>query len=84
MTLWHEIFNPQPIEPFEPSWIDFNKAWDWVFERDSGGDYLRAELCLPICRSKSLELRRAGIKPSAMVAVIGIWKRHRMKLPQRK
>ena len=75
MTIWQEKFNPKPIEPIPPTAEDFNNAWNWIFEKQDG-EFIRAGLCLIVIREKSIQLHKSGVKDSAKVAAIGIWKRY--------
>lgn len=85
-TLWSEKFSPSQIEPFKPTLADFNQAWEWMFERDENKEFIRAGLCLIVIHNHSLKLRKQGIKESAQIAAIAIWRLYsttRVKMPQR-
>ena len=84
MNIWQERFNPSQITPFEPTLAEFNKAWEWMFERDENQEFIRAGLCLVIIREHSLRLHKRGVSNSAQVAAIGIYRRYaEKKLPIR-
>ena len=86
MNLWQERFNPSDITETKPTLTEFNQAWNWMFERDESGEFVRAGLCLVIIREHSLRLHRRGTANSAQVAAIGIWRRYSVsaiKMPQR-
>jgi hypothetical protein len=86
MKIWKERFNPSKIEPFKPMLDEFNKAWEWIFEKDESGEYVRAGLCLIVIREHSLRLHRIGVKNSAVVASIAVWRLYSanaIKMPQR-
>ena len=86
-NLWKERFKPSRIMPFEPMAEDFNKAWEWIFEKDESGEFIRAGLCLIVIREHSLKLRKTmGVKRSSEVAIIAIWRLYSgngTKMPQR-
>lgn len=85
--IWRERFKPSPITPFEPKSADFNAAWNWIFEKDEAGDFIRAGLCLIVIREHSLNLRKVmGVKRSSEVAAIAVWRLYSgngIKMPQR-
>ena len=86
MNLWSERFKPSEITAFNPTRDDFNKAWEWMFERDKNQEFVRAGLCLIVIHDHSLRLRKRGVKESAEVAAIAIWRRYAVqtiKMPQR-
>jgi hypothetical protein len=87
MNIWKERFNPSQITPFEPKTEEFNKAWNWMFEKDENGEFIRAGLCLIVMREHSLKLRKAmGVKRSSEVAAIAVWRLYGgngIKMPQR-
>jgi hypothetical protein len=86
MNIWQERFQPSRIMPFEPKSADFNAAWNWMFERDESGEFIRAGLCLIVIHEQSLKLRKSGVRQSAQVAAIGIWRRYAvssLKMPLR-
>jgi len=70
MSLWKERFSPTPMEVFQPSRDDFNKAWNWMFEKDESGAYQRAGLVLIVVRAKCKELRRQGVVNPAKMATV--------------
>lgn len=77
MTIWQEMFrNPTPTE--EPSMQEWNLAWNWIFEQPS-----EAAIRLATCRKHSLALRRQGIKKSAQMATVGVWKSIKNDLVQK-
>jgi len=84
-TIWKERFELEPLAKSEPSQEEFNSAWNWMFERGDEG-LKRAGACLLVVHQHSLELRKRGIKNSAKMAAVGIWKRYRepVTLPTRK
>jgi len=87
MNIWRERFNPSQITPFEPRLDEFNQAWNWIFEKDENGEFIRAGLCLIVMREQSLKLRKAmGVKRSSEVAAIAVWRLYSektVKMPRR-
>jgi len=76
-SLWTENFAPEPIAITNPpSEADFNKAWNWMLERDSAGEFIRAGLALLVVHSHSLNLRRKGVQESAKMAAVAVFKRY--------
>ena len=75
-TLWTEKFNPQPFEPTMPTETDFDKAWDWMFEKDSAGQFVRAGLCLIMVHGISKEFHRAGCQDTGQMAVVALYRRY--------
>ena len=62
-TLWHELLEPQPIAPFQPTQAEFDKAWDWIF-RESGNP----PMALKIVRNHARKIR-------ARAALVGVYRR---------
>ena len=78
MSIWKERFKPDaaremPLNP--PAY--HGKVWDWIFEKDSGGAYVRAGLVLLLVRQKALELRKRGVSGDvAQMATLDVWDRY--------
>lgn len=73
MSLWQQMF--EPAREVQYTQDEFNTAWNWIFERDTAGNYLRASLTLSIIRTKSLALRKAGIDgDTAKMATVDVWR----------
>ncbi len=86
ISLWRELLSPQPIEPFQPTREDFDKAWNWIFEKDSSGNYKTpAVMVLKIVRNHALSLARQKVPNCAECAVVGFWKRMtQSSIPERR
>ncbi len=81
MSLWDERFKHSTPTEMNPTFQDVNRAWDWVFEKDSSGQFERAGLCILIIREKSLALRKSGIKnQTSEISVVDIWKKYSVKI----
>ena len=90
MSLWKELLNPKPIPETKINLEDLNRAWDWIFERDSLGNYCRAMIALKIVRNHAKTLKKSGVSDNyVQIAIIGVWNRlkapiARIGVPQRK
>lgn len=75
-TLWTERFNPQPFEPVTPTESNFDMAWNWIFEKDADGEYVRAGLCLILIHGISKEFHRDGYRDTGQMAAVALWRRY--------
>lgn len=77
-SLWEERFAPQPARIVPVTGKDNPEVWDWIFEKDSAGEFVRAGLVLLLVRNKAKELRQRGIPLSqvAEMATLGVWEAH--------
>ena len=85
-SLWTERINPEPMEAFEPTEWEFEMAMDWVDERDSSGEFIRAGMCIILVHNHINALLKKGVKDAGKIALVGLWRRYGVKrqLPQRK
>ena len=80
-NLIRERMNPQPITNHNIQPDEFNKAWNWMTEKDTNGNLVRMGMALIVIHDHSLRLRRQGVGNSAEVAAVEIWKRCRESEP---
>lgn len=75
-SLWKELLNPTPLIPENVEREDFDRAWNWIFERDSLGNYCRAMITLKIVRNHAKDLKRRWFHANcAEIAAVGVWMR---------
>ena len=90
MSLWKELLNPKPIPETKINLEDLNRAWDWIFERDSLGNYCRAMIALKIVRNNAKILHKQGFVVNCIqISAVSLWNRlkaptARIGVPQRK
>ena len=81
MTLWKEIFNPQPVNAIAINDRVFQgEAWEWIFEKNPDGTHKRAALAMTVIRKAAIQLLRSGRSNSATaihVATLDIYFRYR-------
>jgi len=72
MSLWRQMFEPEPLEMVQYTIEEFNQAWNWIFQDGYGPASLR----MSIIRTKSLALRkRLLIKDSSKMACVDTWRK---------
>ena len=82
--LMQEFFDPKPVVPTgdEPYPIS-DEVWNWLYETDKEGKYVRVQMALAIIRGHSKELKRQGFERHTEIAAEQIYRRCReVKIPK--
>jgi hypothetical protein len=81
MTLWKEIFNPQPVNAISINTRVFlGEAWEWIFEKNPDGTHKRAALAMTVIRRAAIQrVKEDKLRlPTAIhVATLDIYFRYR-------
>jgi hypothetical protein len=66
--LWHEFFSPRATIPVTDIKEISDEVWDWIYEQNKEGQYVRLPIALNVIRMYSRKLRFQGIKNSTEIA----------------
>ena len=78
LNLWKSILSPEPIlNPEIPNDQESLKAWEWVFEKDSEGQFIRSELARKAIWQHSFELhKRIGGNATGLISLWHIYRKY--------